>query len=105
MAIFAQLALDQLADKTLWQPAMLETQKPLFVASPSLTIGMAWQFTTEDGVHIVDKDGALPFTSTYVGVVPAKQLAVVILVNSGNAPVTGVGRKILERLAGLASPD
>ena len=105
MAIFAQLALDQLADKTLWQPAMLETQKPLFTASPLLSIGMAWQFTTENGVHIVDKDGALPFTSTYVGVVPAKQLAIVILVNSGNAPATGVGRKILERLAGLASSD
>jgi CubicO group peptidase (beta-lactamase class C family) len=103
MAVMAQLALGDLTGQTVWQPAMLESQMPIFVAGPKLTLGMAWQSITQGGVHILDKNGALPFTSTYIGAVPDKNLAMVILINQGNAPAEGNGRAMLQQLAGEAA--
>jgi beta-lactamase class C len=102
MGIIAQLALDDLSGQTVWQPAMLKSQAPIYVASPKLTLGMAWQSITQGGVHILDKNGILPFTSTYIGVVPDKNLALVILINQGNAPAQGNGRAMLQELAAKA---
>jgi CubicO group peptidase (beta-lactamase class C family) len=48
---------------------------------------------------IIDKNGGLPNTSTYIGFVPQQKLGVVILVNRGKQHATGIGRQILHALA------
>jgi hypothetical protein len=47
----------------------------------------------------LDKNGGLNNTSTYIGFAPEWKLGVVILVNRGKQPGTGIGQQILHALA------
>jgi len=48
---------------------------------------------------IVDKNGGLNNTSTYVGMIPQQRLGIVILGNRGKEPATRIGRQIMLALA------
>ena len=48
-----------------------------------------------DDLTIVDKNGGLNNTSTYIGMIPQKRLGIVILGNRGNEPATRIGRQIM----------
>jgi len=50
-------------------------------------------------LSILDKNGGLNNTSTYIGFAPQSKLGVVILVNRGKQQATGIGRQILHALA------
>jgi beta-lactamase class C len=50
-------------------------------------------------LRILDKNGGLNNTSTYIGFVPQRKLGLVILVNLGKQHATGIGRQILHALA------
>ena len=52
---------------------------------------------------IIDKNGGLNNTSTYIGFVPQQKLGVVILANRGRQNATKFGRQILHALAGETS--
>jgi hypothetical protein len=67
--------------------------------SPNLKIGLAWQIVSAGNFTIIDKNGGLNNTSTYIGFAPRQKLGVVILVNCGKQHATGVGRQILHALA------
>jgi len=57
----------------------------------------AWELR-QDPSMVVDKNGALNNTSSYIGIVPDKQVGTVILTNRGDQYVAKVGRRILLRL-------
>ena len=59
----------------------------------------AWQNVSSGNLRILDKNGGLNNTSTYIGFAPERKLGVVILANRGKQPVTGIGRQILHALA------
>jgi CubicO group peptidase (beta-lactamase class C family) len=106
MALFAELALGQMPSQTLLQPGELESQQPIFRANSGLTLAMGWQIKSFEGVSVLDKNGGLPFTSTYVGIAPDNRLAVVILTNRGHlGGDVDAGRCILVELAGASPPD
>jgi hypothetical protein len=52
-----------------------------------------------DDLTIVDKNGGLNNTSTYIGMTPQKRIGIVILGNRGNEPATRIGRQIMLALA------
>ena len=86
----------------------------VFNVSPRFKIGLAWQIVSAGTFTIIDRNGGLPNTSTYIGFAPQKKLGVVILVNRGKQHATGIGRQIIHALAqdqsepsseGEANPD
>jgi beta-lactamase class C len=62
-------------------------------------MGLAWQIVSAGNFTIIDKNGGLNNTSTYIGFAPQRKLGVVILVNRGKQHATGIGRQILHALA------
>ena len=60
---------------------------------------LAWQDVRSGTLLIIDKNGGLNNTSTYIGFAPERKLGVVILVNRGKQHATGIGRRILHALA------
>jgi beta-lactamase class C len=99
MATFLAANMGELADQGAIESAMGFAQQPVFTVSPRLKIGLAWQIVSSGNLSILDKNGGLNNTSTYVGFAPQRKLAVVILVNRGKQHATGIGRQILHALA------
>jgi hypothetical protein len=58
----------------------------------------AWE-VRRSAVTMVDKNGALNNTSSYIGVIPEKHIGMVLLTNRGEQYAAKVGRRTLLRLA------
>jgi beta-lactamase class C len=99
MATFLAANLDELPDHRPLEAAMALAQQGVFTVNPRFTQGLAWQIMRAGEITIIDKNGGLPNTSTYIGLVPQRKLGVVILSNRGRQPATKVGRQILHALA------
>jgi beta-lactamase class C len=56
---------------------------------------MAWEVNDFGGPIIVDKPGGVEDASTYIGMVPARGLGIVILTNRGNQHPYEVARTAL----------
>ena len=61
--------------------------------------GLAWEHRTVDRQQILDKNGALPGTSTYIGFLPDRKIGVVVMTNRGKGHATTVGRALLMELS------
>jgi beta-lactamase class C len=99
MATFLVANLGELPNHRPIENAMALAQQPVFTVGPRLKLGLAWQNVSAGNFIIIDKNGGLPNTSTYIGFAPQRKLGVVILVNRGNQHATGIGRQILHALA------
>jgi beta-lactamase class C len=99
MATFLAANMDELPDHRPMENAMSLAQQPVFTVNPHLKLGLAWQNVSVGNFTILDKNGGLPNTSTYIGLAPQQKLGVVILVNRGKQHATGIGRQILHTLA------
>ncbi len=104
MATFLAANLGELPDQGPLEQAMKLAQQPVFTVNPRFTQALAWQRVRNDGLTIVDKNGGLNNTSTYIGMVPDRGLGVVILCNRGKVPATRIGRQILLALAHGGGP-
>src|SRR5262249_58252022 len=82
------------------QEAMAFAQQGVFTVNPRITQGLAWQRVQNGTLTIVDKNGGLNNTSTYIGMIPQARLSIVILMNRGKQRATRLGRQILLDLAG-----
>src|SRR5437773_4305660 len=114
MATFLAANLGELPGHGPIENAMAFTHQGVFTVSPRLKIGLAWQIVSAGHFTIIDKNGGLNNTSTYIGFAPQKKLGVVILVNRGRQKATIYGRQIIHALAqnqsqpsseGEANPD
>jgi beta-lactamase class C len=99
MATFLAANMGELAGNGPIENAMAFAQQPVFPVGPQLKIGLAWQNFSSGNLLILDKNGGLNNTSTYIGFAPERKLGVVILVNRGKQHPTGIGRQILHALA------
>jgi beta-lactamase class C len=99
MATFLAANLGELANHAPMENAMALAQQPVFTVNPHFKIALAWQDVTSGDFAILDKNGGLNNTSTYIGFAPQRKLGVVILVNRGKQHATGIGRQILHALA------
>ena len=114
MATFLTANLGELPGHGPIENAMALAHQRVFTVTPRLTIGLAWQIVSAGNFTIIDKNGGLNNTSTYIGFAPQKKLGVVILVNRGRQKATIYGRQIIHALAqdpsapsneGEANPD
>src|SRR4029077_5177565 len=99
MATFLAANLGELPGHGPIENAMALAQQPVFTVSPRLKIGLACQIVSSGNFTIVDKNGGLQNTSTYIGFAPQRKLGVVILVNRGKQHPTVIGRQIIHALA------
>jgi beta-lactamase class C len=99
MATFLVANLGELPDRRPIEDAMALAQQGVFTVKPRFTQGLAWQIIGAGNLTVLDKNGGLPSTSTYIGLVPQHKLGVVILSNRGRQHATKVGRQILHALA------
>ncbi len=99
MALFLRANLGELAEHRAVQEAMAFSQRGVFKMNPHFTQALGWQIVSGPDISIVEKNGGLNGTSTYIGLVPHKKLGIVILVNRGREPAARVGREILYELA------
>ena len=99
MAVFLAANLGALPDQRALQEAMAFAQQGVFTVGPRFTQALAWQRVRNGDLTIVDKNGGLNNTSTYIGMIPQKRLGIVILSNCGNEPATRIGRQIMLALA------
>jgi beta-lactamase class C len=88
-----------LSDKRELQEAMALAQEGVFQVNPRFTQALAWQRVKNDDLLIVDKNGGLNNTATYIGMIPQRRLGIVILSNCGGEPATRIGRQIMLALA------
>ena len=88
--------LGELSEHCPLQEAMAFAHEGLFSVTPRFTQALAWEIITREDITIIDKNGGLKNTSTYVEFVPQKKIEVVILSNRGKT-ATRVGREILYR--------
>jgi beta-lactamase class C len=99
MATFLAANLGELPNHGPIENAMAFARQPVFTVSPQLKLGLAWQNVPAGNFTIIDKNGGLNNTSTYIGFAPQRKLGVVILVNRGQQHATGIGRQIIHALA------
>lgn len=104
MAIFLAANLGALPDHRPLQDAMAFAQQGVFEVNPRFTQGLAWQRMRNGDVTIIDKNGGLDNTSTFIGMIPQARLGIVILINRGKQPATRIGRRIMLDIAGDNSP-
>ncbi len=78
--------------------AMQLAQQPFFSVHGKLTMGLAWQRFQAAGPLIIDKNGGVPGFSSYIGMMPDRQIGVVVLMNKGKAHSTAIGRELLQKL-------
>lgn len=81
--------------------ALRMTQLETFRVDGKFGQGMAWENVRLPGVTIVDKPGGLNNASGYLGLVPARQIGIVLLANRGEYPHEIARYKILPALAHL----
>ncbi len=99
MAQFLAANLGELADRRPLQEAMALAQQGVFAVSPQFTQALAWQVVTRGDLTLIDKNGGLDDTSTYIGFIPQQHLGVVLLMNRGGQGATRIGRQIMLTLA------
>jgi beta-lactamase class C len=99
MATFLAANMGEFPDHGPMENAMALAQQPVFTVGPHFKQALAWQDISSGNLTILDKNGGLNNTSTYIGFAPQRKLGVVILVNRGKQHATGIGRQILHALA------
>lgn len=99
MATFLAANMGELPGHRPLENAMAFAQQPVFTVGARLKLGLAWQNVNSGNLRILDKNGGLNNTSTYIGFAQQQKLGVVILVNRGKQHATGIGRQILHALA------
>jgi len=114
MATFLAANLGDLPGHGPIEKAMAFAHEGVFTVNPRLTIGLAWQIISAGNFTMIDKNGGLGNTSTYIGFAPQKKLGVIVLVNRGKQHAVTFGRQIIHALAqersepsseGEAEPD
>jgi beta-lactamase class C len=99
MAVFLRANLGGLIGHRALQDAMAFSQRVVLRVNPQFAQALGWQIVSGPDIRIVEKNGGLNNTSSYIGLVPRRKLGLAILVNRGRQPATRIGREILYELA------
>lgn len=97
MATFLAAQLGELAEPPPLREAVALAQRPSAAEAPQFLQAQAWE-VRPGALTLVDKNGALDNSSSYIGVVPDRRLGIVIMTNRGDQYVAKIGRRLLLRL-------
>jgi len=84
-------------DDPLLREAIEITHREVAPVRQDVTQAHAWE-AHHGPMTILDKNGGLSNSTTYIGMIPAKRLGVVILINRGWLDGREIGHPILQRL-------
>ncbi|MBB4375467.1 beta-lactamase class C [Bradyrhizobium sp. CIR48] len=101
LATFAAACVDGRSIDPQLREALRMTQREVFRIDDKFGQGMAWETVRLPGVTVIDKPGGLNNASGYIGLVPARRIAIVLLANRGEYPHEIARYKILPALAHL----
>jgi beta-lactamase class C len=96
MATFLAAQVGEVSEPATLPEAVKLAHKPI-AAQPNFLQALAWE-VRPGALTIVDKNGALDNTSSYIGVAPDRHLGLLIMSNRGDQYVAKVGRRTLLRL-------
>jgi len=96
MATFLAAQLGEVTEPAMLPEAVALAHKPV-VVTPNFSQALGWE-VRKGALTIVDKNGALDNTSSYIGIAPDRRLGLVIMTNRGDQYVAKVGRRTLLRL-------
>ena len=99
MATFLAANMGELADHGPMENGMALAQRPVFTVNPHFRQALAWQDVQSGNLTILDKNGGLPNTSTWIGFTPQRHIGVILLCDRGKQPATKIGRQLLHALA------
>ncbi len=97
MAVFLAANLGELRDEPSLSDAMTLAHQPVFPISANNKQALAWEINL-NATPIVEKNGGLNNSSTYIGMVPSAKTGIIILTNRGELNPAEVGRRILQQL-------
>jgi beta-lactamase class C len=105
MVCFLAANLGELPIDPALQAALQDAQRGIFPMSRRVTQGLAWEVNRGPRL-IVEKNGGLNNTTTYIGIMPGEKLGVVVLSNRGsNNAGAPIGRRIMLGLVGLIGAE
>jgi len=97
LATFLAAQLGEVNEPAILPEAVALAHKPVAANPPNFLQALAWE-VRKGALTIVDKNGALDNTSSYIGLAPDRRLGLVIMSNRGDQYVAKVGRRTLLRL-------
>ena len=97
LATFLAAQLGEVNEPALLPEAVALAHKPIAASPPNFLQALAWE-VRQGALTIVDKNGALDNTSSYIGLAPDRRIGLVIMSNRGDQYVAKVGRRTLLRL-------
>lgn len=103
LAAFAAACVDGRAIDPHLREALRMTQREAVRVDEKFGQAMAWETVHLQDATIVDKPGGLNNASGYIGLVPARRIAIVLLANRGEYPHEIARYKILPKLARLVA--
>lgn len=98
MAVFLAANLGELPNQNSLQGATQYAHQPMFRISANNAQGLAWEINF-NATPIIEKNGGLDSSSTYIGMIPSAKIGLVILTNRGNQDPAEIGRRLLLQLA------
>jgi beta-lactamase class C len=99
LSIFVAACLDGKVSDPQLHEALKMIQRQRFEVSPKFGQAMAWENVHLDGVNIVDKPGGLNNASAYIGLVPKRNIGIVLLANRGDFPHENARYEVLPALS------
>jgi len=75
--------------------AMRLARTPVVPTGTRTSQGLAWEIDDTQAPQLVDKNGGLNNTSTYMGMMPARRIALVVLCSRGNVDVATAARRVI----------
>jgi CubicO group peptidase (beta-lactamase class C family) len=83
--------------------AMRAARKPAVAIARHHAQALAWEVNDTGSPTVIEKNGGLNNSSTYMALMPSQKLGVVVLTNRGDQNVTEIGQRILRALIGHRS--
>jgi beta-lactamase class C len=99
LAVFLAANLGETDADAELKAALQATHEGRFAIGPHNAQALAWEVQDNVEPPIVDKNGGMNNSSTYIGMMPQRQLGIVLLVNRGSQDAAEIGRRILEEIA------
>jgi beta-lactamase class C len=99
LSLFVAACLDGKVSDPQLHEALKMIQRERFEVSAKFGQAMAWENVHLDGVNIIDKPGGLNNASAYIGLVPKRNIGIVLLANRGEFPHENARYEVLPALS------
>jgi beta-lactamase class C len=105
LAVFLNANMGEASVPSQLSEAMALAQAPKVATGPHSAQALAWEIDNSVAPTLIDKNGGLNNTSAYMGMMPDRRLAIVVLSNRAGIDVAQAGRRALRLLSKGREPS